>query len=291
MIYTIMHFLQNFDNRQLAVFVWFIIVFIAALSSSKIRKLFYGVIKTFFAWKLTILYVGMFIYISLIIFASMVVGFWKIDFLSIVLLWILFVAFPQFFNFNKANEKDFFKVEVQNSLKATIFIEFIVNFYVFPFWVEFILVPFLAVVSVLIVVAETDGKNLPVKKFLNGVLAVFGTVLLTYFFVMLKVNFSEFATLKNLENLCVPILMTILFLPFVYLVALFANCEDFFVRLNWFVKDKNVLKYAKYKTIWNFGLHPWALNEWSRYVCSRYRFKDKDEVDTAIQEFKKKLKS
>ena len=291
MIYTIMHFLQNFDNRQFAVFVWFIIAFIAALSSSKIRKLFYGVIKTFFAWKLTILYVGMFVYIFLIIFASMVVGFWKIDFLPIVLLWVLFVAFPLFFNFNKANEKDFFKVEVQNSLKATIFIEFIINFYVFPFWVEFIFVPILAVVSALIVVAETDGKNLLVKKFLNGVLAVFGTVLLIYFFVMLKVNFSEFATLGNLEKFYIPILMTVSFLPFVYLTALFSNYESFFLRLNWFIKDKSVLQYAKYKTILNFSLQLYALNGWAQHVISKYRFKGKDEVDKAIQEYKKKLKS
>ena len=291
MLNSIIHFLRNFDNRQLAIFLWLTIVLFVALFNLKIRKAFCRVIKMFFAWKLTVLYVGMFVYISLLIFSLMFVGLWKSYFWSILLLRVLFVAFPLLLNFSKANEKDFLRLEVKNSLKVTVFAEFIVNFYVFPFGVEFILVPILAIVSVLIVVSETDEKCLQVKKFLNGVLAIFGTILLIYFILMLKSNFLEFATFRNVENFCVPILITILFLPYVYLVALLANCESFVMRLKWFVKDKGVLKYAKYKTIWNFGLRPQVLNEWSRYVCSGYRFKDKGEVDKAIQEFKKKLKT
>ena len=104
---------------------------------------------------------------------------------------------------------------------------------------------------------------------------------------MIITNFKEFATLENFASFYLPIFLSIMFIPFVYLFALISGYEMFFIRLGFFVDDDEILRYAKKKTAVAVNLNLWKLNEWSKYIVSTWRFKDKHEVDDAILMFKK----
>src|SRR3989339_1948485 len=118
----------------------------------------------------------------------------------------------------------------------------------------------------MIAIAETNEKNEIVKRLLNYIMAFIGLAFTGYAIYMVVTDFEHFATLKNFENFYLPILLTIMFLPFVYFAALYAGYESLFVRLRFFISDVALLKYVKKKTILAFGPNLWVLNKWSKHI-------------------------
>jgi len=158
-------FLQTFSNRELAIAIWILIAFIFCIFSSKIRQPLFHVVKVFFAWKLTSSYVLMFAYISVVILILFFMGIWKISHLPMTILWAICVAFVMLFKFSQAEDENFFKNSIKDNIKGLIFIEFIINLYVFSLWVELILVPIFVILGGMLAVADTDLQYDIVKKY------------------------------------------------------------------------------------------------------------------------------
>ena len=123
-------------------------------------------------------------------------------------------------------------------------------------------------------------------KFLNYILVATGFFLILHAVYKVVTDFENFATMQNFESFYIPILLSILFIPFVYITALFAAYETFFTRLSFFVPEKTVLRYAKLKTILSLRFNLWKLNRWSDYINKNWRFKNKNEVKEAVARFK-----
>lgn len=288
MIIAISKFFQEFSNRELAIFIWIVVAVVWCIFYPKIRKSLFQLIKDFFAWKLTVSYLLMFTYITAIIFILNTLGIWDISHLPLTILWSVCVAFVMLFDFAKANEPTFFKSAFKDNLKGLIFVEFLVNLYVFNIFAELFLVPVFAVLGGMIAIANADEQYEIVKKILNFILGIIGLSFLGYASYMAIKDFSNFVSLKNLESFYLPILLSILFIPFVYFAALYAGYETFFKRLRFFVPDVAVLRYSKFKTLFVFNINIWELNKWSEYINSEWRFKSKNEVNEAIVDFKNK---
>jgi len=213
------------------------------------------------------------------------VGVWKLTHLQITILWVLCETFVMLFEFPKANDQNFFKDAIKDNLRGLIVLEFLVNLYVFDLWIEIFLVPVFFILGGMIAIAETDEKYEIVKKLLNYIRAFIGLSFTGYAIYMVITDFEHFAMLENFENFYLPILLTIMFLPFVYFVALYVGYESLFVRLRFFVGDVALLKYVKKKTILAFGPNLWVLNKWSRHI-NTLQFKDRKQVDEAVRDFK-----
>ncbi|WP_157068157.1 hypothetical protein [Desulfosarcina cetonica] len=243
-------------------------------------------IKSFFAWKLTISYLLMFSYIASLIWLLNTISLWKKDHIPVTLLWCVFSAFVMLFDFQKANDQKFFKNSVKDHIKGLVFIEFFVNLYVFNFWIEFVLIPILAFAGGMKAITERDKEYEIVDKLLNYVFILVGSIYIIHSTYMVITDFENFATMGNFESFYIPILLSILFIPFVYMAALVAAYESFFIRLQFFVPVKSVRTYAKLKTFLSIKLNLWKLNKWSVYVISNWRFKNKKEVQDAVVGFK-----
>ena len=283
---TIQKFFQAFNNRELAVSIWILFAIIWCVSYSKVRKSFFQLIKTFFAWKLTVSYMLMFTYIACLIRVLQVMKIWKIDQIPLTVLWCVCVAFVMLFNFQKANDQKFFKNSVKDNIKGLVFLEFFINLYVFNFWIEFMIVPISAIIGGMKAIAERNKEYEIVDKLLNFILVTFGLFLLFYASYKVITDFDNFVTIQNLQSFYMPILLSILFIPFVYIAALIAAYETLFTRLQFFVPDKAVLRYAKFKTILSIKFNLSKLNRWSDYINKNWRFKNNNEVKEAVAAFK-----
>lgn len=286
MIETIQKFFQAFNNRELAVSIWILFTVIWCVSYSKVRKPFFQLIKAFFVWKLTFSYMLMFTYIACVIWGLKAISVWKIDHIFLTFLWCVCVAFVMLFNFQKTNDQNFFKNSVKDNIKGLVFLEFFVNLYVFNFWVEFMIVPIFAIIGGIKAIAERNKEYEIVNKLLNYILVATGSFFILYAAYKVFADFENFATIQNFESFYIPILLSILFIPFVYITALFAAYETFFIRMHFFVPEKTVLRYAKLKTILSIQFNLWKLNRWSDYINKNWRFKNKKEVKEAVAEFK-----
>jgi hypothetical protein len=229
----------------------------------------------------------MFTYIACVIWVLKIIAIWKIDHIPLTVLWSVCVAFVMLFSFQKANDQEFFKNSVKGNIKGLVFLEFFINIYVFNFWIEFIIVPVSGILGGMKAIAERNKEYEIVDKFLNFILIAAGFFLLFYASYKVVTDFENFATLQNLESFYMPILLSILFIPFVYFAALLSAYETLFTRLHFFVPDKAVLRYAKFRTILSIQFNLWKLNRWSDYINKNWRFKNKKEVKEAVAAFKK----
>jgi hypothetical protein len=280
-------FAHALNNRELAIAIWIFIAAIWSIFHPKIRKTLFHAIQAFFAWKLAISYILMFLYVAIVVLVLKSIRIWKISNLPLTLIWLICIAFVMLFGFSKANDKKFFKKGIKDNFKGLVFLEFFFNLYVLSIWLELILVPIFAIFGGLLAIAEHDKEFEIAKKLINSIMTFMGLFFISYAIYMAIKDFKNFVSFENLQNFYLPIILTISFLPFVYLAALFAGYESLFIRLKFFIPDLIVLKYAKLKTIKAFNINLWQLNNWSKHVYSNWRFKSKIEVDQAITAFKK----
>jgi len=164
-------------------------------------------------------------------------------------------------------------------------LEFLINFYVFSIWVELLLVPISGIIGGLLGIAAVKKEYASLQKSLNNLMAFIGTLLVGYALYMAISDYKNLFTLYNFESFVLPILLTIMFLPFVYLWALYANYETLFIRFQFFVNDKSLLPYLKKKTFLAFRLNLWLLNKWAKHI-NTLRFENRASVDQSISAFK-----
>ena len=229
----------------------------------------------------------MFLYIAMIIYPFYLLGFWGTHWIKNTILWAICIAFIMLMRFSKASDKNFFINSVKDNLKILIILEFIINLYVFSLWIELLLVPFSALIGGMIAIAETDEQYKSVKKFLDFVLSFMGIVFVVYALYKVSTDFGNFASKKTIIDFSLPILFTMMFLPFVYLIALYSNYETLFLRMPFFIENQRVLSYSKRKIVLSFGFNLKAINRWGSHFNSLL-IKEKKDIDEAIKEFKNK---
>jgi hypothetical protein len=285
MIRGVWDFIQQFSNRELAIAIWIVAFAGWAVCSRKTRASSLHLLKAFFAWKLTVGYLAMLSYVSLVLLALRALGVWQSTSVATILIWFVCVAFGMLFQWERANEPSYFRNAIRENIRLTILVEFVVNFYVLNLWLELLLVPLFAIIGAMIALCERDSKYDSVRVFLNSFMIAVGLALATYAMYMMITDFNQFATIANLENLFLPIILTLTFLPFVYLAVAFATYENLFLRLGFFIRDKSLLKYAKWKTLRAFGLSLNSANEWGKHLF-RLSGVDKHGFDRAMRDFK-----
>ena len=280
---------DTFNNRELAIFLWVLILIVAFLFNKKIRSSIVTVIKVFFQKYILLVFLLMLLYISLQIFLLYNVMLWDFSLVKDTVYWILGVASVLLVNVNEATKnRPYFKNLVLNNIKLVIIIEFIVNIYTFNFVVELFIFPIISFFVIIAALTEIKKEYLTVNRMANVIIGVFGFVVVIFFFVNLISDFQNFWVLDNLRAFLLPILLVITFVPFLYLVAIYMAYELLFARLDIFLKkDKDVAKYAKKQIFLLCNIKLSRLNRFVRGNTSKLtKFNDKAGIDKIVSDFK-----
>lgn len=169
-----------------------------------------------------------------------------------------------FFKVNNAKDFQFFKEIIVDSVKWIVVIEFLINFYTFGLWTELILVPIIVFISIIQAYSETDKKYEPVEKLFRNIISIIGLLLLIYIIYETVVKFQKTFTIQNLKSLLHPVIMTILFLPFAYMLALYMTYEVLFIRVDFLARDKKLARQLKRQIIVTANLNIERLNRISK---------------------------
>lgn len=260
---AIFNFINDFDNRQLALILWIFLILFWAMQNINMRDSLKALVKTLLVKPILVGTFFMVSYISIIVLFLYKVDIWDKTQLNATLIWGITSAFSMFFKLRKINEdKIFFKKAIIENFKLTVLIDFIVNLNVFSLWFELIFIPCTFVLGVIIAMSNRDEKYKSVEKLLNGVAIFLGFSLIIYSSWQMYIHFDEFFTLQKLRDFFVPILLSILYLPFIYLFVLYSAYEEVFIRLQFVIKDQSLHSYAKYLLITHFIFHKDLLHVW-----------------------------
>jgi len=195
------------------------------------------------------IFVIIYLLISLYLFAIILVlknfALWDIANLKDILFWLFSVGLILVFKINAAKDSSYFKKLFFTALQWTILLEFIVNLYSFSFLSEFFLLLILVIVGTLQAFADLDEKNQIVSKFLQIIFAVAGFMIFSYSLYRTIQNFEQVLNFPNLISFLLPSTITVLFIPFLYLLALYSTYESYFVRLDFMTNNNDQGKRTK----------------------------------------------
>ena len=238
-----------FNSREIASFVWLIIIFSAALiKEKKMRISLKNVFLSFTKLKILITIFFMISYLIPIIFCLKKINFWDFSLLKDTILWFIFSGFIMIFSYlDDSNKKEFFKNTVVSNFKFLILFEFIINSFNFNLIGELIFIPFVTIISIMEKISENKEEYKSVNKFFKIIIFFIGLIIIFLSFKHLILDYKEFQNLSTLKNLLLAPILTILFIPIIYILGLLIEYDGLFCRLNMGLPKKNNIKlYAKF---------------------------------------------
>lgn len=259
------------NNREIAIGLWMLgISFYIYLSPkmTEARRSFSDVLSSFFVKQILTVFGLMITYMVAIVYFVSELNLWNVDQIKNTVFWCVSVGFMSLFKIDSIKkDKSFFKHSVIDNLKLLAIFQFIVGVYTFSVWAEVLLVPVLALIGGMLAIAECDRKYHQVKILLEYCLSFFGIILITYTLYMLATNFGDFGNEKTAYDFFVPPLLTLCYLPFVFVMLVYSTYEEVFIRLQFSVKNKIYRNLAKLYAVILFNVRMSLLDRWSFYIA------------------------
>jgi len=239
-------FVDSISNRETAILVWTAVFFGWTLSVKSLRRSILDVFRAFIVWKIASVFGAFLIYAALLALTFYKAGFWNLGLLKDTLVWGLGTAAIMLFRSVGAKNWSYFKDVIKDTLKWTIILEFVSDFYTFSLPTELILVPVLVFIGMLIAYADAfkdkfTGDQQRVGPLLKNLLSIIGFVLFGFVTYKTITKTNDLLTTENLKSFLLPVFFTLLFLPFVYAVALVSAYENLWIRLDFLTSHNHYL--------------------------------------------------
>lgn len=246
---------EIFSNRELATFVW-IAIFIVLFSFKKeIRKSILQVIKSFFVTGILSIILLLAIYTLGSILILKYYRFWDLTLIKDTIFWFVGFAFMTLFKLDKAKEISFFLNVLKDSFKFTIFLEFFLNFYTFSFIAEMIIIPVFTTIFLMNLVSENKNEHKPVNKLTSKIIGIVGLIYFVFALYNLIFQNQNIFSNHNLNTLILPVLLTILSIPFFYFTTLYSNYERLFLRVKFMNENVEIQHKLKRQILWKAKLN------------------------------------
>ena len=207
---------------------------VVVLANKSSRKKVPGVLHTLFKTRIAVAFLLMVSYTLGSILLAAHFDLWQSDFLSVTVIWFITTAVALFFNLSKAlSERGYFGRITIESISVPVLVEFLVNLYPFGF------VPEVLLQALIIILVVTKAALLSMKQartraavtVSNVLLAGVGLLLLGRGVVLLVASWNPATAADFLPQLLVPVVLTLVLLPFLYLFTLFAAYEQAFTHM------------------------------------------------------------
>ncbi|MFP9097644.1 hypothetical protein ACLI09_01205 [Flavobacterium sp. RHBU_24] len=174
---------------------------------------------------------------------------------------------------------------LNENLSYTIMVEFIIGLSSFSFISEFVLVPLYFFVGVLLAYSEIN--KMTISKKINKAATIFLLILFAYKIFDLVTNYGNYFNPDLIPELLLAPLLSIAFIPFLWVFFIYINYENVFVSLKLILHPK-LLVYAKLKLFFHFGTNITGLKRWLQQMHSIHSIDNIDKIK--IIELIKKIK-
>lgn len=222
--------ISAFSSRELAFMTWSVIILICMCFSQKLRHCLRKILKAFFVIKLQRLFIGGYIYLGLILLLI-----WRYIHWDNVLIkdCIIFTLITSIVMIGSAIEQKRVRNNIFDTIKATTIIAFYINIFTFSFIIEFVLLPVIVFLSMTAAYAkssinpEENRVGCLLESFLNFV--YLGIII--YGGINIYQNPSIIIQEQSVYSLILPIILTVCFTPYLFVVKLYSAYEYFLIRL------------------------------------------------------------
>ncbi len=219
-----------FSPRELALIVWSIIVLLWICFSHKLRHSLINILTAFFALKLQILFIGGYIYLTLILLLISRYIHWDSVLIKDCAIFVLITSIVMI---GGAIEQKRIGNNIFDTIKATTIMAFYINVFTFSFIVEFILLPIIVFMSMTAAYAKTSIRQDENRAgcLLESLINCIYLGIIVYSGIKIYQHPSVLIQEQSVYSLIIPILLTICLTPYLFIIKLYSAYEIFLLRL------------------------------------------------------------
>ena len=214
--------------------------------------------------------------------------FWNNIYIKDIIVWFIFSGLIYCMNAvsREADERYIRKV-LNDNLKLTIILEFIMSTFTFKIWIELLIIPITTVMVIMNAIAERKEEYKKVHKLLDIILAITGFWIL---YETIKIGIYEYKELDAMNtfiSFMIPIVYLILIVPLEYMLELYSKYELLFLRMSFKEdKDKKIQRRHRWLVLktCKFSVYRVLLFQ-KKYWCKMYSKMSEIEFNELINEF------
>lgn len=282
---------EIFNNRELATLIWLLVFLTLINFSRENRESIKKILNLIFSKQLLTIWLLVALHISLAAYLLHFIGLWEISELKDTIIWVLLVAPATIFTFYKEKDnKKYFKNSLLENFRFSLIVEFLSGLYVFSFIAEFVLLPTITFLSVLLIFAKREEKYKPVQTLLEVILFCVGLILIYHTISQIIIQVKTLATIDTLRSFILPPIFAIWFIPFLYCLSLYTAYEDAYIRVNAALSKTGILRFAKKRALLLFNINVEGLKRWSTLIF-RIEIDSKEKVNESISSIKRAQRS
>lgn len=254
------------NSREWAILIWLAAAIIALVAMPSMRSSLCGVVRSFFQWKLQASIIGASLWSAGCVWVLWRLGLWTGDNLKTTIVWGLTFMIVTLFDVGASKDAvKSLRSLARQVVTFTVVVGFIAEFYMLPLIAELLLVPFLVVMGAMIAVAQTKPEFAKAHSLLNSLTAIIGFGLLGFSIYQIAIHWPDFATLGTVHEFAVPVLLSFMYLPFLYAYLLLITYENASIRLRSAAPDNSLRRAAFWRGLLTFGPN---VDLFGRYVIA-----------------------
>ena len=275
--------LKGFSNRELALLIWITGFFIWFLFKGG-GPAVWNVIKASTAKKLLATDFVVITYVIGLISLLKRLDLWNMEMMKDTVYWFFGTAFVLIMNSGKINQVQYFKGVIKSSIKVGIIVELLLHLYTFSFPVELLFTPFLLLlVSLQAFIEVKKDKEMDKAAWLiKGILRLTGSILFLVIVKRIADNFGTLWNIENLKSLVLAPLLTILYLPVVFLIALYTHYETLFMEVDWLKKNPQERRKIKMTLLKTAKLNLNRISYLDKNIYRLYEY-DTDTIENLLK--------
>jgi len=276
----------GFNTRELSVFICiFIFIYIVHSKSVSVKKSIRSILYAFFVKDVVIVFTLSILHLLFLIILLYKIDLWKISLAKNSIIWLLFSASVTIFSINNIkNSKKYFSEIILDNFKISALIDFVTGMYTFNLAIELLLTSTGFIVGGMLAYSNEE-KHKDVKKLLNITAFFMGVIILYNSLHYIIQNFSTLNVSEKVSEFSLPIILSLWFIPFFYSLYIYMKYELILISLSTHIKDKELLRFSKYKSAIKFGINIESLNRWIRVIAIESP-KTKEDIINSIDEIK-----
>lgn len=269
------------NNREIAVILWGLLFFLWALKADGMRTSLLNLARVTFRRQLLVIFAGALGYLAMVCLPIVRFGYLDAVAQKQFIAWSLTVGAALLLNTPfTGNPIRFFRTAALHGLTLTALLEFVMNLHSFSLIAELILVPVLTVLVGVRTLATSKEEHSEVLRLTEWMLAIVGLWLISA--TALGIASNEGVTVPQvLREWLLPLYLTISFLPFIYVLALYGAYETVFKRLRFANRNDVLARRLMGVVIRNFHFRLVALQDWSGRA-GWLKFRDVEEIRLSI---------
>lgn len=277
---------MELDNREIALLAWFSLVAGAILWKSRRSDALRNLLQLLIKPPILNLLGAVVCYVAACVWLLSIPGWWQWSNLKTLLLWTASFALIAVFSYEKAGSgKAYLRATLLEAAGISALLSFISSSHTFGLLTELVIAFFLIVLAAIVAVSERDAKLRSLHSLAMALLILLSLLMLGNSLYHIVTGFGDFATSHTAREFALPMLLTAMYLPFLYGLYVYATYDRVLKSFDFSIKDPALRSHVRRRLVARFGLDTASLEKWRRHVVV-FEPRDKADVDASIREIK-----